>query len=205
VSKKLILNEKRAAPSLVLASTSPYRRDLLSRLGLAFTQIAPAVNETALANELPTQTALRVAEAKARAVANRAGPNSLIIGSDQVAELDGELIGKPLTHKKAAQQLLLLSGKTANFHTALVLLNADKGKTQAQLVSTAVRFRSLSAGQIERYLRREQPYDCAGSAKVEGLGIALLESVEGADSTALIGLPLIALVSMLRNEGIEVL
>jgi septum formation protein len=205
VSKKLILNEKRAAPSLVLASTSVYRRDLLSRLGLAFTQIAPAVNETALTSELPTQTALRVAEAKARAVANRAGPNSLIIGSDQVAELDGELIGKPLTHKKAAQQLLLLSGKTANFHTALVLLNADKGKTQAQLVSTAVRFRSLSAGQIERYLRREQPYDCAGSAKVEGLGIALLESVEGADSTALIGLPLIALVSMLRNEGIEVL
>ena len=204
MSKKLILNEKTTAPSLVLASTSAYRRDLLSRLGLAFTQIAPAVSETALPNELPIQTALRLAEAKARAVANRASPNALIIGSDQVAEFDGQPIGKPLTHENAAQQLRLLSGKTANFHTALVLLNADNGKTQAELVSTAVRFRSLSDGQIERYLRREQPYDCAGSAKVEGLGVALLESVEGADSTALIGLPLIALVSMLRNEGIEV-
>jgi septum formation protein len=204
VSKKLILNEKKAPPALVLASTSAYRRDLLSRLGLAFTQVAPAINESALPNELPTQTALRLAEAKARAVAQRTGPNSLVIGSDQVAELDGEPIGKPLTHENAARQLRQLSGKTANFHTALVLLNAASGQTQAELVSTAVRFRSLSAAQIERYLRREQPYDCAGSAKVEGLGIALLESIEGADSTALIGLPLIALVSMLQNEGIEV-
>jgi septum formation protein len=204
VSKKLILNEKKAAPSLVLASTSAYRRDLLARLGLAFRQIAPAVSETALPSELPTQTALRLAQAKARAVASRAGPDALIIGSDQVAELDGEPIGKPLTHENAVRQLRLLSGKTASFHTALVLLNTDNGKAQAAIVSTAVRFRCLSDGQIERYLRREQPYDCAGSAKVEGLGIALVESVAGADSTALIGLPLIALVSMLHNEGIEV-
>jgi septum formation protein len=171
---------------------------------MVFTQIAPAVSERALPNELPTQTALRLAAVKARAVADRTGPNVLIIGSDQVAELDGEPIGKPLTHENAVQQLRLLSGKTANFHTALVLLNVDNGKVQAELVSTAVHFRSLPDALIERYLRREQPYDCAGSAKVEGLGIALLESVEGVDATALIGLPLIALVSMLQNEGIEV-
>ena len=204
MSKKLILNEKRAAPALVLASASAYRRELLLRLGLVFTQIAPAVDESALPNEFPTQTALRLAEAKARAVANQAGPNVLVIGSDQVAELDGQPIGKPLTHRNAVHQLRLLSGKTANFHTALVLLNAGNGRMQAEVVSTAVRFRPLSAARIERYLQREQPYDCAGSAKVEGLGIALLESVETTDSTALIGLPLIALVSMLQSEGMEV-
>jgi septum formation protein len=204
VSKKLILNDKKATLRLVLASTSRYRRELLSRLGLPFTVAVPAVDETPLADEPPLQTTLRLAQAKAAAVLDNAAPDSIIIGCDQVAELDGQPIGKPLSHENAVRQLHLLRGRTVTFHTALALLNAGSGARQIEVVPTTVRFRSLSAEQIERYLRREQPYDCAGSAKVEGLGIAIVEAIEGADPTALIGLPLIALVAMLKKEGIEV-
>ena len=188
---------------LLLASTSVYRRELLARLGLPFEVFSPMVDETPLLAEAPQSTALRLAEAKARAGAS-ALPGALVIGSDQVAEVDGERLDKPGEHSRAVQQLTLLSGRSAMFHTAVVLLNTQTGAIRKQLVPTRVYFRPLNSRQIEAYLRRERPYDCAGSAKSEGLGIALIRSIEGSDPTALIGLPLIALTEMLSAEGVNI-
>jgi septum formation protein len=189
--------------TLVLASTSPYRRELLSRLGLPFRVLAPRVDETPGPGEAPEATALRLAAAKARAGAQDF-PDALIIGSDQVAEIDGQRLDKPGTHARAAAQLALASGRTVVFNTALALLNVASGRMQTALVPTRVAFRALSASQIETYLQRERPFDCAGSAKSEGLGIALIRSIEGEDPTALVGLPLIALVDLLQQEGVAV-
>ena len=187
---------------LVLASTSIYRRELLLRLQLPFSVIAPDVDETPLPGETPEKTAGRLAELKARAVEAQF-PESLIIGSDQVAVLEGTHLGKPLTHENALKQLRFMSGKTVVFHSALCLFNSATNTVQHDVVPSQVTFRSLSDAQIERYLSREQPYHCAGSAKTEGLGIALIEKIQGDDPNALIGLPLISLVSMLANEGVE--
>jgi len=192
------------APNIILASTSPYRRELLARLGLPFTTADPRTDENPLAGETPEALALRLSEAKARAVAKQF-PNSLIIGSDQVAIMDGQVFGKPGTHARAVEQLRILSGRTVNFFTGLCLLNSTTGHAQVEGVPTLVTFRDLSDHEIENYLRREQPYQCAGAAKVEGLGIALLDRCQSDDPTALIGLPLIALRTMLRAEGVEVL
>lgn len=187
---------------LVLASTSIYRRELLLRLQLPFSVVAPDVDETPLAGEAPEKTAGRLAELKARAVREQF-PDALIIGSDQVAVLEGIHLGKPLTHENALRQLRFMSGKTVVFHTALCLFHSAANRVQHDVVASQVTFRSLSDVQIERYLSREQPYHCAGSAKTEGLGIALIEKIRGDDPNALIGLPLISLVSMLANEGVE--
>jgi len=188
---------------LVLASTSVYRRDLLSRLQIPFSVATPEVDEAHAPGESPEQTACRLAQQKARAVSGSCG-EALIIGSDQVAVLDGEPLGKPLTHENAVRQLRRIRGKTALFHTAVVLHNSRTGRTQTRLVSSAVTFRELSDQQIQNYLAREQPYHCAGAAKTEGLGIALIEKMQVEDPNALIGLPLIALVDMLQNEGVEI-
>jgi septum formation protein len=190
-------------PPLVLASTSLYRRELLARLRLPFQVAAPEVEEAALAGEHARDTALRLAQAKARAVAPRF-PQALVIGSDQVAALDGEHLGKPGGHDRAVAQLKAMRGKTVLFHSALALLNAASGAVQTAEVPTAVRFRDYSDGEIERYLEIERPYDCSGSAKIEGLGIVLVERVSGDDPSALIGLPLVSLSAMLRNEGVPI-
>lgn len=187
---------------LVLASTSPYRRELLFRLGLPFETAAPEVDETPRAGELPAATARRLAREKAAAVAGDF-PDALIIGADQVAEIDGEALGKPLTHANAVRQLRRCSGRSIDFHTALCLLDAATGSAELELACNRVRFRRLDDDAIERYLRREQPYDCAGSAKVEGFGIVLIEALEGDDPNALIGLPLIRLAALLRRAGFD--
>lgn len=189
------------ARRIVLASTSPYRRELLERLRLAFEVRGPHVDETPLAREAPRATALRLAQAKARAVAP-AFPGALVIGCDQVAELEGACVGKPGSHENAFAQLKAMRGRDVLFHTALALFNAGSGSMQTAEVPTAVRFRHYTDDEIERYLALEQPYDCAGSAKIEGLGITLVERVTGDDPSALIGLPLIALAGMLRKEGV---
>lgn len=189
---------------LILASTSPYRRELLSRLGLAFEVANPKTDESPQPGELPEALSLRLAEAKAKAVAGQF-PDALIIGSDQVATVDGRIYGKPGNHERAVAQLQELSGKTVNFYTGLCLFNAKTGKADVQGIPTLVTFRQLSLEEIEHYLRREPAYNCAGSAKSEGLGIALLESIHGDDPNALIGLPLIALCTMLKRHGIKVL
>lgn len=189
---------------LILASTSPYRRELLSRLGLAFEVANPKTDESPQPGELPEALSLRLAEAKAKAVAGQF-PDALIIGSDQVATVDGRIYGKPGNHERAAAQLQELSGKTVNFYTGLCLFNAKTGKADVRGIPTLVTFRQLSLEEIEHYLRREPAYNCAGSAKSEGLGIALLESIHGDDPNALIGLPLIALCTMLKRQGIKVL
>lgn len=191
-------------PQLVLASTSPYRRELLTRLGLPFEVANPAVDESALPDELPEATALRLAEAKACAIAP-SFPEALIIGSDQVACLDGQIYGKPGTHEKAVQQLCAMRGRRVNFFTGLCLLNARTGQAHLRGVPTLVTFRDLEDSEIESYLRREQPYNCAGSAKSEGLGIAIIAKMEGSDPSALIGLPLIALCDLFRLEKLNVL
>ncbi len=190
--------------NLVLASSSRYRRELLQRLQIEFAVCAPEVDESPAVNEIPERTASRLAQEKARAVALRF-PNSLIIGSDQVATLDGKLLGKPETRENAHKQLHLVRGRTVSFQTAVALHNSATGKTQMTLVPTLVTFRSLSNEQIESYLSKERAYDCVGSAKIEGLGIALVEKIETEDTTALIGLPLIALTDMLLQEGLSVL
>ena len=187
----------------MLASTSPYRRDLLARLRLRFEVRAPTVDEAALPGEAARETALRLAQAKARAVAPDC-PAALIIGSDQVAVLDGISLGKPGNHANAVAQLEAMRGRSVLFHTALALFNARTGALQTAEVPTTVRFRLYGDGEIERYLETERPYDCAGSARIEGLGIVLVESVHSTDPTALIGLPLIQLAAMLRNEGVAV-
>jgi septum formation protein len=187
---------------LVLASSSVYRRELLFRLHIPFTSARPEVDESALPSEHPEATARRLALAKARAIAPN-HPDSLIIGSDQVACVGDRVFGKPGTREGAVAQLQRLRGQTAVFHTALCVLDATSGRTQVRSIPTEVRFRMLTDAEISRYLDREQPYDCAGSAKSEGLGIALLEYIRGDDPNALIGLPLIALSDMLRAEGID--
>ena len=191
-------------PRLILASSSAYRRDLLSRLHLHFEAIAPHVDETPLAGEAPEATALRLARAKAQAVAILQ-PGALVIGSDQVATLDGEQIGKPGNHANALAQLQKMRGREVVFHTALCLWDgrvADPAQAaQIENVQVFVRFRDLPDAELDAYLRIEQPYDCAGSAKNEGLGIALLERIDSSDPTALTGLPLIALTGMLRRAG----
>lgn len=192
-------------PRLILASTSAYRRELLQRLHLPFSVEAPQVDETPRAGESPEQTALRLAQEKAVAVAQRCGP-ALVIGSDQVATLDGGQIGKPGNHDNALRQLQQMRGRAVVFHTALCLHDARPAAQhplQLENVRTMVRFRDLPDHELDAYLRIEQPYDCAGSAKNEGLGIALIESIESGDPTALTGLPLIALSSMLRRAGVR--
>ena len=189
---------------LILASTSPYRQELLGRLGLAFEIANPQTDESALPDEHPEALALRLSEAKARAVA-AAYPDALIIGSDQVATVDHNIYGKPGTHERAVAQLRALSGKTVNFFTGLCLLNTRTGQADVRGIPTLVTFRDLSDSEIENYLRREPAYNCAGSAKSEGLGIALLQSMQGDDPNALVGLPLIALCDMLRQQGVAVL
>jgi len=191
-------------PQLILASSSIYRRELLDRLQLPFSVEAPDVDETPLPNEKPEETALRLAQAKARKIGSH-HPKALVIGCDQVATLDGLQLGKPLVHDNAVKQLRLMRGRTVLFHSALCLFNATTGNMQAEDVVYEVRFRQLTDGQIENYLRLEQPYHCAGSAKSEGLGIALIERMHGDDPNALIGLPLISLISMLQNEGVNVI
>jgi septum formation protein len=189
---------------IVLASTSKYRRELLARLGLAFEVAAPGVDETPLPNEAPEATPRRLAEAKARAVAERF-PQAIVIGSDQVAVLDGQSLGKPGNHSNAVRQLKAMRGKEVAFHTALCLYHAASARMETRVVPYYVRFREYSDAQIERYLEREQPYDCAGSAHCEGLGIVLIAEMRGADPNALIGLPLIALAEMLAALGVNVL
>lgn len=189
---------------LVLASTSPFRRELLARLGLPFSVADPRTDESPLPQETPEEMSLRLAEAKARAVVP-AFPDALIIGSDQVAVLDGKVYGKPGTHENATRQLLTMRGRTVNFFTGLCVLDARTGKALVCGVPTLVTFRDLSDAEIEAYLRREQPYQCAGSAKSEGLGIALIARMQGDDPNALIGLPLIALCGLLKDAGCPVL
>jgi septum formation protein len=188
---------------LVLASSSPYRRELLERLRVPFSVTSPDVDERPLVGESPRETAIRLAEAKARAVAST-GAGGLIIGSDQVASLNGAPIGKPGNRDAARAQLRAMRGHDVAFHTALCLLDASSGRGDVDEVPTIVRFRQFTDAQAERYLEIDEPYDCAGSARIEALGIALVERVESADPTALIGLPLIALVSMLRRAGVDV-
>ena len=189
---------------VVLASTSKYRRGLLERLRMPFECADPMVDEAPRPGEAAAATALRLAEAKARAVAIRF-PDALVIGSDQVASCGGTRLDKPGNHDNAVRQLTLVSGKTAIFDTAVVLLDTKSGALASRVVPCRVTFRSLGAEQIERYLRIEQPYDCAGSAKAEGLGIALIERMDTEDPTSLIGLPLIALAGLLRGAGLDVL
>jgi septum formation protein len=193
-------------PRLILGSSSKYRKELLSRLSIPFEVRVPDIDETPFSSEAPQDTALRLAMAKAAAIAATA-PNSLVIGSDQVATLDGEQIGKPGTHENALKQLQKMRGRRVIFHTALCLWDGRSSDPQkaAQLenVQTFVTFRNLSDTELDAYLHIEKPYDCAGSAKNEGLGIAILEKIESTDPTALTGLPLIALTTMLRHAGIS--
>jgi 7-methyl-GTP pyrophosphatase len=189
---------------LILGSTSTYRRQLLERLRLPFEVAAPDIDETPLTAEVPAATALRLAEAKARAVAARYG-QALVIGSDQVADCAGEAVSKPGHFEAAVAQLRALSGRTIVFHTAVALIDAASGRCQSTVVDVTSTFRTLEDAEITTYLEREAPFDCAGSVKSEALGIALFERIVSDDPTALVGLPLIALARMLRAEGVRVL
>jgi septum formation protein len=191
-------------PTIVLASTSRYRRELLGRLRLAYDVEAPQVDEAPLEGEAPRGTALRLAIAKARDVLARR-PGAVVIGSDQVAEIDGTALGKPLSHTAALAQLERMQGRTVTFHTALAVAGPDRDTLQFDCVPTTVQMRTLSRAALEHYLRLDEPYDCAGAAKIESLGIALVASVESTDPTALVGLPLIRLTAMLAHAGIEIL
>lgn len=188
---------------LILASSSPYRRELLVRLMIPFEVMAPDVDEAPMPGESPEVLVERLAVAKAQAVAVQHA-NTLVIGSDQVAVYDGKIAGKPLTHDRAVEQLRMASGKAVMLYTGLALINSASGRIQSEVIPFRVVFRALTGSQIENYLRKEQPYHCAGSVKSEGLGIALLERFEGDDPNALIGLPLIRLVRMLEREGLTV-
>ena len=190
--------------ALILGSTSRYRRELLQRLRVPFEVVSPDVDETPLANEAPQALATRLALAKAKAVA-ALHPNAVVIGSDQVADLNGEPLGKPGTHERAVLQLQRMRGQTVVFQTAVSVVCQASGFEQTELAQIKVRFRELSDAEIEAYLRAEEPYDCAGSAKSEGLGIALLDAIDNDDPTALIGLPLIRTCRMLRAAGIDLL
>ena len=189
-------------PRLILASTSRYRRELLERLRLPFEAMAPETDETPLPGEAPAQLAERLALAKARALATRF-PDAVVIGADQVADVDGHALGKPGTHARAVEQLRAMSGRTIVFQTALAVVREAIGFAQVRRAPVAVRFRTLSDEEIETYLRAEQPYDCAGSAKCETLGIALLEAIDSDDPTALVGLPLIRTAQLLREAGLD--
>ena len=189
------------ARPLVLGSTSRYRGELLSRLGLPFTVDAPQVDETPRPGETPRALAWRLAEAKAREVARR-HPTAIVIGADQVADLDGEPLGKPGTHERARAQLQRMRGHSVIFQTALSVVCTATDFAQTELAAVEVRFRALTDDEIERYLRAEQPYDCAGSAKSEGLGITLLDAIHNDDPTALVGLPLIRTARLLRAAGL---
>ena len=192
----------RQPPRIVLGSTSRYRAELLRRLLADFDQAAPGTDETPLPDEAPAARALRLAIAKAAAVA-RDYPDALVIGSDQVAELDGLILDKPGTAERARAQLAAGSGREVHFHTALCLLDTRDGRRHTHVDHTRVRFRTLDAAEIARYVEREQPLDCAGSFKCEGLGISLFEAIDNSDPSALIGLPLIALARLLREAGVE--
>ncbi|NCT96957.1 MAG: septum formation inhibitor Maf [Comamonadaceae bacterium] len=195
-------NTPSPARAVVLGSTSRYRRELLQRLGLPFEVAAPEVDETPQPGEAPAALAQRLALAKARAVAERF-PEAVVIGSDQVADLAGEPLGKPGTHERAVQQLRRMRGQTVVFQTALAVVCRASGFERQDIAPVRVAFRELDDGEIERYLLAEQPYDCAGSAKSEGLGIALLERIDSDDPTALVGLPLIRTCQMLRAAGVR--
>ena len=189
---------------IILGSTSPYRKELLGRLGLAFESAAPDIDETRLTDEMPQALVARLAEEKAKAVAENYA-DSLIIGSDQVAVLNNEVLGKPGNHEKAASQLEKASGETVTFYTGLCLYNTATKNLQLDVVPFNVVFRKLTRDQIEQYLKAEQPYNCAGSFKSEGLGVVLFERLEGEDPSALIGLPLIRLCRMLEQEGVKII
>jgi septum formation protein len=193
-----------ASRPLILGSTSRYRRELLQRLQVPFDVAAPDVDETPLPGETPRALAERLALAKARAVAS-AFPRAVVIGSDQVADLNGLALGKPGSHERAVLQLRQMRGQTVVFQTAVAVVCGESGFEQSGLAAVWVRFRDLSDSEIENYLRAEQPYDCAGSAKSEGLGIALLESIESDDPTALVGLPLIRTCKMIQAAGVVLL
>lgn len=193
-----------AVRRLVLGSTSPYRRELLARLRLSFEVVPPQVDETPLPGEAPAALARRLAAAKAAAVA-RLHPDAVVIGSDQVADLAGEPLGKPGNHANAVTQLRRMSGQVVIFQTALTVMCQETGFVQHDLAPVRVHFRTLADAEIEAYLRAEQPYDCAGSARSEGLGIALLEAIDSDDPTALVGLPLIRTCRMLRAAGLALL
>ncbi len=190
-------------PRLILASTSPYRRELLARLGLTFEVLAPNVDETPLDDERPEALVARLAEAKAAAIAAQC-TDALVIGSDQMAVCNGTVLGKPGTHERAVRQLTQLSGQRITLLTGLCLMNAATGAHECEVVPYHVVLRTLTPTMIENYLRREQPYDCTGAVKSEGLGIALIERHEGGDPSALIGLPLIRLTRMLERAGVSV-
>jgi septum formation protein len=189
---------------LILASSSPYRRELLERLKIPFEVIAPDVDEAPLPGETPSALVERLSVEKARKIAD-GRPGSLVIGSDQVAVYNGSIVGKPHSHDKAVEQLRSASGRAVTLYTGLALVNADNRRVQIEVIPYRVTFRTLSDAQIESYLRKEQPYSCAGSVRSEGLGIALLERFEGDDPNTLIGLPLIRLVRMLENEGLKII
>ena len=191
-------------PTIVLASTSRYRRELLGRLRIAFDVEAPQVDEAPLAGEAPRETALRLAIAKAQEVQSRC-PGAVVIGSDQVAEIAGAPLGKPMSHSAALAQLERMQGQTVVFHTALAVAGPGRDALQVDSVPTTVLMRTLPRAALERYLRLDEPYDCAGAAKIESLGIALVASVESNDPTALIGLPLIRLTAMLSHAGVGIL
>lgn len=190
-------------PTLILASTSAYRRELLQRLGLPFAVCAPGVDEAALPGEAPAETARRLALLKARSIATAQAEEAVVIGADQVADLAGLALGKPGTHEGAVAQLRAMRGQWVVFHSAVAVVCLARRFESVEVVPVRVRFRDLPDADIERYLRIERPYDCAGSAKAEGLGIALLASVESNDPTALVGLPLIQTCAMLRQAGID--
>jgi septum formation protein len=189
---------------LILASSSPYRRELLERLKIPFEVIAPEVDETPRPGEAPEALVGRLAVEKARKIA-ATHPGALVIGSDQVAVYNGKIVGKPHNHDQAVKQLREASGCTITLYTGLALVNADTGRTQSEAIPYRVTFRLLTDAQIENYLHQEQPYSCAGSVKAEGLGIALLEKFDGDDPNTLVGLPLIRLVRMLENEGVKII
>ena len=190
------------SPPLILASTSRYRRELLQRLRLPFSVVSPDVDESPHAGEVPAQLAQRLALAKAQAVSTL-HPDAIVIGSDQVADLDGQPIGKPGSHENAVQQLQRMRGRRVIFQTAVAVVYAKGGYAKGLLAPVGVSFRSLTDAEIEHYLRLEQPYDCAGSAKCETLGIALLEAIDSDDPTALVGLPLIRTCQLLREAGLD--
>lgn len=203
----LLQNDLSSAPTtgqraLVLGSTSRYRRELLQRFGLPFDVVGPHVDETPQPNEAPAALAQRLALAKAQAVAVQR-PEAIVIGSDQVADLHGQPLGKPGTHERAVAQLRQMSGQTVLFQTAVAVVCAATGLAACELAVVRVVFRDLTDAEIERYLRAEQPYDCAGSAKSEGLGITLLDHIDNDDPTALIGLPLIRTARLLRQAGLQ--
>jgi septum formation protein len=188
---------------LILGSTSPFRAEILQKLCISFDTAAPDINESPLANESPSELVERLSVCKAKKVAET-HPAALIVGSDQVACVDQQILGKPHTHENAIEQLRFLSGKIVSFHTGLCLFNSESGNTQSTVEVFKVYFRALTDDQIERYLRNEQPYNCAGSFKSEALGISLFKKLEGDDPNTLIGLPLIRLVEFLSNEGLQV-